>query len=46
MSDAVIEISGLTKSFGRKSVLDGVDLTVPRGSIFGSPLISTSFFID
>lgn len=35
MSEAMIEISGLTKRFGRKQVLDGVDLSVPRGSIFG-----------
>lgn len=35
MSEAAIEISGLTKRFGRKQVLDGVDLSVPRGSIFG-----------
>lgn len=34
-SDLVIETSGLTKSFGRQRVLNGVDLRVPRGSIFG-----------
>ncbi len=33
--DAVIECRGLKKSFGRNLVLDGVDLKVPRGSIFG-----------
>src|SRR3989304_1168910 len=27
----MIEIRGLTKRFGRKVVLDGLDLTVPRG---------------
>lgn len=31
----MIEISGLRKSFGAKKVLDGIDLTVPDGSIFG-----------
>ena len=31
----MIEISGLQKSFGAKKVLDGIDLTVPDGSIFG-----------
>ena len=35
MTDAMIEITGLTKSFGRNRVLDGVDLSVPRGSVFG-----------
>jgi ABC-2 type transport system ATP-binding protein len=31
----VIEIAGLRKSFGRKTVLAGVDLRVPRGAVFG-----------
>lgn len=35
MSDAMIEIHGLRKRFGKQQVLDGVDLTVPAGSIFG-----------
>lgn len=35
MSEAMISIRALTKSFGRKRVLDGIDLEVPRGSIFG-----------
>lgn len=35
MSELMIEIRGLSKSFGRTRVLDGVDLTVPRGSVFG-----------
>jgi ABC-type multidrug transport system ATPase subunit len=35
MSDAMIEIHGLRKRFGKHTVLDGVELTVPRGSIFG-----------
>lgn len=34
-NDPVIEISGLTKWYGRKEVLRGVALHVPRGSIFG-----------
>lgn len=32
---AVIRAEGLEKSFGRTRVLDGVDLEVPAGSIFG-----------
>jgi ABC-2 type transport system ATP-binding protein len=35
MSEAIIDICGLHKRFGAKTVLDGVDLQVPRGSIFG-----------
>ena len=35
MPEAVIDVTGLRKAFGRKSVLTGVDLQVPRGSIFG-----------
>ena len=31
----MIEIKGLTKRFGDKEVLSGLDLTVPDGSIFG-----------
>ncbi len=31
----VLEISGLSKRFGDKTVLDGLDLTVPEHSIFG-----------
>ena len=31
----LIEIRALRKSFGRKCVLDGVDLAVPRGAVFG-----------
>jgi ABC-type multidrug transport system ATPase subunit len=34
-SDAAIETSGLTKIFGRQRAVDGLDLTVPRGSVFG-----------
>lgn len=35
MSDYAIEISNLQKRFGKKQVLNGVDLRVPRGSIYG-----------
>ena len=31
----VVETSGLTKRFGDRTVVDGVDLQVPRGSAFG-----------
>lgn len=34
MSSWAIEIKGLRKSFGNKVVLDGMDLTVPEGSVF------------
>lgn len=30
-----IEIKGLTKNFGRKQALKGLDMTVPMGSIYG-----------
>jgi ABC-2 type transport system ATP-binding protein len=33
MGDAAIEARGLVKSYGRLRVLDGVDLTVARGSV-------------
>ena len=32
---AVIDVRGLTKRFGTKTVVDHVDLTVPRGAIYG-----------
>jgi ABC-2 type transport system ATP-binding protein len=32
---AAVELRGLSKVYGRKAALDGVDLTVPAGSIFG-----------
>jgi len=35
MPDNVIEIEGLVKYFGGRCVLDGIDLTVPRGCIYG-----------
>src|SRR5436190_19339163 len=34
-SAAVVETSGLTKRFGERVAVDGVDLRVPRGSAFG-----------
>lgn len=33
--EAVIQTRGLSKHFGRIRALDGLDLTVPRGAIFG-----------
>jgi ABC-2 type transport system ATP-binding protein len=35
MEDTAIQITGLRKRFGRREVLKGVDLSVPKGSIFG-----------
>ncbi len=35
MSESAIEIEGLHFSYGKKHVLKGVDLEVPKGSIFG-----------
>ena len=32
--DSAIDIIGLSKSYGSHSVLDGISLTVPRGSVF------------
>src|SRR5690606_35273563 len=32
---AVIEVTGLTKSFGEKMVVDDFAITVPRGAIYG-----------
>ena len=34
-SEAVIDVRGLTKRFGAKTVVDHVDLKVPRGAIYG-----------
>ncbi|WP_238011215.1 ATP-binding cassette domain-containing protein [Dactylosporangium sp. AC04546] len=34
MSSSAIEVSGLRKAFGDKVVLDGIDFTVPAGTIF------------
>ena len=33
--DLAVEASGLTKAFGRSRALDGVDLAIPRGSVYG-----------
>ena len=35
MDGLAIETSGLTKRFGERTALDGIDLQVPRGSAFG-----------
>jgi ABC-2 type transport system ATP-binding protein len=34
-SDLAIETNGLTKRFGERTALDGIDLRVPRGCAFG-----------
>ncbi|PBC78186.1 ABC-2 type transport system ATP-binding protein [Streptomyces sp. TLI_235] len=34
-SEEVIRTSGLTKRFGDRTAVDGLDLVVPRGSVFG-----------
>src|SRR5947209_2397629 len=33
--DAVVETNGLTKRFGTRAAVDGVDLVVPAGTAFG-----------
>lgn len=35
MSTPALRIQGLRKSFGRRAALDGLDLVIPRGSVFG-----------
>ncbi|WP_346926578.1 ATP-binding cassette domain-containing protein [uncultured Arthrobacter sp.] len=35
MTDLCIETTGLSKRFGHQLAVDGVDLAVPRGSVFG-----------
>jgi ABC-2 type transport system ATP-binding protein len=35
MNDAAIELRGIVKSYGKKQVLTGLDLTVPKGSVLG-----------
>jgi ABC-2 type transport system ATP-binding protein len=35
VDDAAVETEGLTKRFGERAAIDGVDLYVPRGSAFG-----------
>ena len=34
-TDLAIEVHGLRKRFGRTDVLQGIDLAVPRNSVFG-----------
>ncbi len=34
-SDTAVEARGLTKAFGRSRAVDGVDLSIPRASIYG-----------
>ena len=34
-ADAVIELEGVSKSFGSVDALDGIDLVVPRGTVQG-----------
>jgi ABC-2 type transport system ATP-binding protein len=34
-SEPAIEVRGLTKAFGGKTVVDGFDMTVPKGTIYG-----------
>lgn len=35
MSDLAIETQGLTKRFGAQAAVDGIDLVVPRGAVYG-----------
>ena len=35
MKDAVLEITKLSKSFAKNKVLDGINLTVKKGSVMG-----------
>ncbi|MEV5018999.1 ATP-binding cassette domain-containing protein [Streptomyces sp. NPDC053780] len=35
MADAAITVEGARKKYGRKDALDGLDLTVPRGTVHG-----------
>src|SRR5215218_9592779 len=35
MSSLAIEATGLVKTFGETRAVDGVDLTVPRGAVYG-----------
>lgn len=35
MTDLAVETSALTKRFGRQVAVDGIDLAVPTGSVFG-----------
>jgi len=35
MTEAVIDVAGLTKRFGEKTVVDNFDIRVPQGAIYG-----------
>src|SRR5436305_2167383 len=35
LADPVVEVRGLTRRFGAKLALDGVNLSLPRGTVFG-----------
>jgi ABC-2 type transport system ATP-binding protein len=35
MNDLAVEAAGLTKAFGRSRALEGVDLAIPRGCVYG-----------
>lgn len=35
MTETIVDLAGVTKSFGTKPVLRGIDLTLPRGSVVG-----------
>lgn len=35
MTDLAIDVHGLTKKFGRRTVVNALDLQVPRGKVFG-----------
>jgi ABC-2 type transport system ATP-binding protein len=35
MTELAVEIRGLRKAFGSRTVLDGIDLAVERGSVLG-----------
>ena len=35
MSDIVIDVTGLTKKYGDKTVVDGLTMQVKRGEIYG-----------
>lgn len=35
MNDPIIQLKGLTKCYGKKKAVDGLDLTIHRGEIFG-----------
>ena len=35
MSEVAIELRGVSKAYGRKQVLTGLDLAVPKGAVLG-----------